>query len=306
MSKISVPQMVKANYNPSLSAGLVASSTGTLAVLIPPSVPLILYGVQTETPIGQLLMAGVFPGILLALLLSLFVIILSKKMGSKTEKHTWKERWSSLKVVWPMIILVTIVIVTIYLGIGTTTEAAAFGAMGALVIGLVLKRLNWKLVYDALKVTAEQTAMIFIIVIGGTLFAYFMTLSGVSQSIISTIDESGLSKWAVLFLIVILYIVLGLFMDLIGSLILTLPLVFPLITSLGFDPIWFGVIVVLLLEIGLVTPPVGINLFLTSKYTDIPVQKVFYGALPFLGIILLTVLVLIFFPQIALFLPTNM
>lgn len=306
MSKICIPEMVRARYKDTFAAGLVASSTGTLAVLIPPSVPLILYAVQTETSIGQLLIAGVLPGVLLAILLCVYIVFSSVKLGSKLEKAPWKERFVSLKTIWPMVLLVLIVLVVIYLGIGTSTEAAAFGALGALVIGLAMKRLNFKSVMEAFKDATQQTAMIFTIVIGGYIFAYFFTLTGVGQDIISTIAESGLSKWTILFFIIIFYLILGLFMDLIGSMILTLPLIFPIIQSLGFDEIWFGVIVVLLLEIGLVTPPVGINLFITSKYTDIPVGKVFKGSIPFIGILLLTILILIIFPEIVLYLPTNM
>lgn len=306
MSKICVPEMVRARYKDSFAAGLVASSTGTLAVLIPPSVPLILYAVQTETSIGKLLIAGVLPGVLLALLLCIFIVFSSIKLDSKLEKAPWKERFVSLKTIWPMVLLVLIVLAVIYLGIGTSTEAAAFGALGALIIGLAMKRLNLKSVIESFKDATQQTAMIFTIVIGGYIFAYFFTLTGVGQDIISAIAESGLSKWTILFFIIIFYLILGLFMDLIGSMILTLPLIFPIIQSLGFDEIWFGVIVVLLLEIGLVTPPVGINLFITSKYTDIPVGKVFRGSIPFIGILLLTILILIIFPEIVLFLPTNM
>jgi len=306
MSKICVPEMVRARYKDSFAAGLVASSTGTLAVLIPPSVPLILYAVQTETSIGKLLIAGVLPGVLLALLLCIFIVFSSIKLDSKLEKAPWKERFVSLKTIWPMVLLVLIVLAVIYLGIGTSTEAAAFGALGALIIGLAMKRLNFKSVIESFKDATQQTAMIFTIVIGGYIFAYFFTLTGVGQDIISAIAESGLSKWTILFFIIIFYLILGLFMDLIGSMILTLPLIFPIIQSLGFDEIWFGVIVVLLLEIGLVTPPVGINLFITSKYTDIPVGKVFRGSIPFIGILLLTILLLIIFPEIVLFLPTNM
>ena len=306
MSKICIPEMVRARYKDTFAAGLVASSTGTLAVLIPPSVPLILYAVQTETSIGQLLIAGVLPGVLLALLLCIFIVFSSIKLDSKLEKAPWKERFASLKTIWPMVLLVLIVLAVIYLGIGTSTEAAAFGALGALIIGLAMKRLNLKSVIESFKDATQQTAMIFTIVIGGYIFAYFFTLTGVGQDIISAIAESGLSKWTILFFIIIFYLILGLFMDLIGSMILTLPLIFPIIQSLGFDEIWFGVIVVLLLEIGLVTPPVGINLFITSKYTDIPVGKVFRGSIPFIGILLLTILILIIFPEIVLFLPTNM
>ncbi|WP_077213272.1 TRAP transporter large permease [Bacillus dakarensis] len=306
MSKICVPEMIRARYKDSFAAGLVASSTGTLAVMIPPSVPLILYAVQTETSIGKLLIAGVFPGILLALLLSAFIIISSIKLDSKIDKSTWLERFASLKTIWPMVILVVIVMIVIYQGIGTSTEAAAFGALGALVIGLAMKRLSFKDVIKSLVDTTHQTAMIFTIVIGGYIFAYFFTLTGTGQSIMLAISESGLSKWAILALIIVFYLILGLFMDLIGSLILTLPLIFPIVTGLGFDEIWFGVVVVLLLEIGLVTPPVGINLFITSKYSGIPVHKVFLGSLPFVGILLLTILILVIFPEIALYLPNNM
>ncbi|MEH6945804.1 TRAP transporter large permease [Bacillus sp. JJ634] len=306
MSKICIPEMVRAKYKDTFAAGLVASSTGTLAVLIPPSVPLILYAVQTETSIGHLLMAGVLPGILLAGLLCAFIFITSIKLNTKIEKSSWSERFASLKTIWPMLILVVFVLAVIYLGIATSTEAAAFGALGALFIGLLIKRLNVKSVIESLKDAVQQTAMIFTIVIGGYIFAYFFTLTGTGQSIISAISESGLSKWTILFLIIVFYLILGLFMDLIGSMILTLPLVFPIIQALGFDEIWFGVIVVLLLEIGLVTPPVGINLFITSKHSQVPVDRVFYGSIPFIGILLLTILLLVIFPQIALYLPTNM
>ncbi|MFJ8246883.1 TRAP transporter large permease [Peribacillus asahii] len=306
MSKICIPEMVRAKYKDTFAAGLVASSTGTLAVLIPPSVPLILYAVQTETSIGHLLMAGILPGILLAGLLCAFIFITSIKLNTKIEKSSWSERFASLKTIWPMVILVVFVLAVIYLGIATSTEAAAFGALGALLIGLLIKRLNVKSVIESLKDAVQQTAMIFTIVIGGYIFAYFFTLTGTGQSIISAISESGLSKWTILFLIIVFYLILGLFMDLIGSMILTLPLVFPIIQALGFDEIWFGVIVVLLLEIGLVTPPVGINLFITSKHSQVPVDRVFYGSIPFIGILLLTILLLVIFPQIALYLPTNM
>ncbi|PWA10381.1 C4-dicarboxylate ABC transporter permease [Pueribacillus theae] len=306
MSKITIPEMVKAKYKDTFAAGLVASSTGTLAVMIPPSIPLILYAVQTETSIGKLLIAGVLPGILLALLLSIFIIFTSIKLNNKTNKHPWNEKWSSLRTIWPMMLLVVFVLAVIYFGIATSTEAAAFGAFGALLVGLILRRLNLKSIIESFIEATEQTAMIFTIVVGGHIFAYFITISGVGQSLITSISESGLSKWTILALIVLFYLILGLFMDLFGSLILTLPLTFPIMMSLGFSEIWFGVIVVLLLEIGLVTPPVGINLFITSRYTGISVQRVFYGTIPFIGILLLTILILIIFPQIVTFLPNNM
>jgi len=306
MSKICIPEMIKSNYKDSFSSGLVATSTGTLAVLIPPSVPLILYGVQTETPIGKLLIAGMLPGILLVILLSIYIIYISMRTNIVSERYSWKERWSSLRTVWPIALLVMFVMILIYFGVTTSTEAAAFGAAGALLTGLALRRLNLNSIIMALTETVKQTAMIFTIIVGGHLFAYFITLSGVGQNILNVINESDLSKWSILSLIIICYLILGLFLDLIGSMILTLPLVFPIITSLGFDPIWFGVVMVLLLEIGLVTPPVGINLFLTSKYSNIPVERVFYGSIPLILLLLFLIMLLIIFPQITLYLPSKM
>lgn len=306
MAKICIPEMIRARYKESFAAGLVASSTGTLAVMIPPSVPLILYAVQTETSVGKLLMAGVLPGILLAFLLCVYITIVSLKLGAKVEKASWKERFVSLKFIWPMVVLVAFVLAIMYFGIATSTEAAAFGAFGALVLGFLMRRLNFHDVVEAIRDAAQQTAMIFVIIIGGSIFSYFFTLTGVGQDIISAISASGLSKWTVLFLVIVFYLLLGTVMDLIGSMILTLPLVFPLMVSMGFDPIWFGVIVVLLLEIGLVTPPVGINLYITSKQTGIPDSTVWRGCIPFLGVLLVTIFLMVLFPQIVLYLPSNM
>lgn len=306
MSKICIPEMVKANYSDKFSAGMVATCTGTLAVLIPPSVPLILYGVQTENSIGQLLIAGILPGILLAFLLTIYIIFYSLKTNNRTNKVPIKERLYSLKNVWPMALLILLIIVVIYFGVATTTEAGAIGAFGAMLIGLLMKRLNLKSIIKALVETTFQTSMIFTIVLGGHLFSYYITLTNTGQKIITAIHESGLPTWSILVLIIIFYLVLGLFMDMVGSLLLTLPLIYPLIIGLGYDPIWFGIIVVLLLEIGLVTPPVGINLFITSNYSGVPVKKVFFGSLPFIAILLLLIVILIIFPDIVLYLPTKM
>lgn len=305
MSKITIPQMIKAKYSEGFSAGLVATCTGTLAALIPPSIPLILYAIQTETPIASLLIAGIIPGILLTILVSIYIVIITKKNDPLPENATWVEKFRSLKSVWPMITLVLIILIVIYSGVATTTEAAAVGALGAFIIGIVMKRLNREAIIESLKATAQQTSMIFIIVLGSTLFGYFITLTGLTQGILRSVAQAGLSPYIILTLIIIMYLILGLFLDLIGSMLLTLPIVFPIISALGFDPIWFGVVVVLLLEIGLVTPPVGINLFVVSEQSGISVKNVFLGALPFIGILLLLVLLIVMFPQLVLFLPTS-
>ncbi|MCM3567507.1 TRAP transporter large permease [Neobacillus mesonae] len=306
MSQIAVPKMVQSRYSESFAAGLVATCTGTLAVMIPPSIPLVLYGIQTETSIGKLLMAGIIPGLLIAFLLITAVVIVGAKQKSMTEKYPWKDRFSSLKTVWPAAILVLFVISIIYFGIATPTESAAFGAAGALAIGLMTKRLSFKEIVDSLLETIRQTGMIFIIIIGSYIFSYFITLSRIGVDILNYIQGSGFPGWTVLLLVILLYLILGLFMDLMASMLITLPLVFPLITSLGYDPVWFGIIVVLVLEIGLVTPPVGINLYITSQHTGISVQKVFVGSIPFIGVLLLSILILCIFPQIALYLPSLM
>lgn len=306
MSQIAVPKMVESRYSPSLASGLVATSTGTLAALIPPSIPLILYGIQTENSVGQLLIAGILPGLLIALLLSLTVVLIGIKQNSKTEKYSWKERWLSLKNIWPAILLILTVLFVIYFGLATPTEAAAVGAVGALVIGLCLKRLNVKQIVESLMTTVRQTAMIFIIIVGAHVFAYYITLTGVGNDILNAITASGFPSWVILLLIIVMYLIIGMFLEVIGSMLLTLPLVYPLIIGLGYDPIWFGILLVILLEIGLCTPPVGMNLFVTSQHSGVPVMKVFTGSIPFIGVLLLTIVILIFFPEIVLFLPSLM
>lgn len=305
MSNIAVPELRKAGYNERFSTGLVATCTGTLGVLIPPSIPLVLYGVQTETSIGKLLIAGIVPGILLALMLTIYIYIYSIKTNNKLDKVALHEKMAALKKIWSTLILALLVVLFIYLGWGTTSEAAAIGAFGALVIGLAMRRLDAKKIIDAVVETVKQSTMIFSIIIGATVFSYFITLTRVNHTIVNFFTDNFESKWIILAFIILFYLVLGLFMDMIGSLLLTLPIVYPLITALGFDPIWFGVIVVILLEIGLVTPPVGINLFITSKASKVPVEKVFVGAIPFIIIELILILVLILFPKIILFLPNT-
>jgi C4-dicarboxylate transporter, DctM subunit len=306
MSKVAVPQMIRSKYSESFSAGLVASSSGTLAALIPPSVPLIVYAIQTETSIGSLLISGIIPGLLLAFLLCIVVVAVAIKNGSVVERSSWNERLASIKLIWPVLLLIFIVIIAIYTGIGTSTEAAAFGAFGALVIGFLIKRLNVKLMLEALVETVKQTCMIFVILVGATLFSYFIAFSRLGNSLISYIESTNLSPIGVLLLVILMYLILGLFLDLFGSMLLTLPLVFPLITSMGYDPIWFGIVVVLVLEIGLVTPPVGINLYITSQQSGVSIKKVLQGSIPFIGVLLFVVFLLILFPELVLYLPSKM
>lgn len=306
MSRICIPQLMKVKYSDSFSAGLVATTTGTLAVLIPPSIPLVIYGIQTDTSIGKLLIAGILPGIIIVTLLSVYVVCIALKNKSTLEKVSWSERFSSLKSVWPIMILIFLVIFIIYAGIGTSTEAAAFGSFGALIIGLVMKRLKFKDIMESLIETVKQTAMIFFIVMGAYIFSYFITITRLGNKLVGIIETSGLSGFSIILLIILLYLILGMFLDMLSSMLLTLPIVLPVITQIGYDPIWFGVIVVLILEIGLVTPPVGMNLFITSSNSGVPVQKVLAGSLPFIFLLLFSTLLFIIFPEIILYLPSKM
>lgn len=306
MSQIAVPQMIRANYSDKFATGLVATCTGTLAVLIPPSIPLVIYGIQTETSIGKLLIAGVIPGIFLTTTLCIVVVITSMKSNSKVDKASWSERWSSLGPLLPTVILISLVLAVLYSGIATSTEVAAFGAFGALVIGLVLKRLSISSIYQALVSTTKQTAMIFLIIIGANIFATYIAMSRVGFLMVNWVVDSGLSAPVILLLIIIAYLVLGMFLDLIATLLITLPLVFPLIIELGYDPIWFGVLVVILLEIGLVTPPTGLNLFIVSEHSKVPVEKVFMGSVPFIVVLLFCILVMVLVPELATYLPSKM
>jgi C4-dicarboxylate transporter, DctM subunit len=306
MAQVAVPQMIKAGYSKSLSTGLVASSTGTLAVMIPPSVPLILYAIQTENSVGKLLIAGILPGLFLALLLCIYVSIVSIRQKTKTQTYSWTERFQSIKNIWPIVLLVLCVMAVIYFGIGTATEAAAFGALGALILGLVLKRLSYKNIYEALLATLKSSTMIFTIILGAHILTYYITITRVGNQIIEYIQNTGLSSGMILLLIVIIYLILGCFLDMIGTMLLTLPLVYPLILSLGFDPIWFGVFLVLLLEIGLITPPVGISLFVTSEQSGISLEEVLKGSIPFLFLLLFCLFLFWLFPDIILYLPSKM
>lgn len=296
MAKIAVPALAEARYAQRDAAGLVATATGTLAALIPPSIPLILYGIQTESSVNELFIAGIVPGIVIALMLSAFIVVRNLRLNTGGERYTWRERLlTTAKLIGPLILLAVLVGV-IYLGLATPTEAAAFGAFGALVLGVIMRRLDPARILRALIETVVTTGMIFLIIIGANVFAQYVSLSGIGRDLVTWIGGLGLPSLAILLAIVVLYLVLGLFLDLIGAMLITLPLVFPLIVSLGYDPIWFGILVVLLLEIGLVTPPVGMNLFITSQKSGVPVWDVLKGAIPYVVILLLGVALLIAFP----------
>jgi len=308
MSSVAIPQMKRLQYKDSLSGGVVAIA-GTLAIMIPPSIVFIIYGSVTETSIGKLLIAGIVPGVLAAIALALAIYVWVKidpSVSPPQQAWSWSERMHSLKYVWPMFVLFAVVVGTIYTGVATPTESAAFGATAALLIGLAQRRLNREKIFAACLSTIKSTVMIFVLIIGAMIFGYYMTMTQLAQDFVKVIAASGLDRWVIMGGLVVFYIALGCILDQIAILLLTLPITFPLVMSLGFDPIWFGVIITALAEIGLITPPVGLNCFIVSQVSRLPLEQVFKGATILMLGELIVLALLMAFPEIVLWLPSMM
>ena len=308
MSRISMPEMRRYGYNESFALGVVAVG-GTLSIMIPPSLPLILYGVLTETSIGRLFLAGILPGALTALFYVVTIVVRVRRnpdLAPPTERHAWPERLSSLPGTSPAIILVFLVLGGIYSGAITATEAAAVGAAGAFIISVLVGGLRWNGIKDAFGATLSTTSMIFAIIIGAMIFGYFLAITQVPQALVTWVGGLPLPSWTILLIIILLYLVLGFFIDQIAIIILTLPLIFPLVLAQGYDPIWFGIILTKTVEMGLVTPPLGLNVFVACGATNTRVEAGFRGVTPFLLGDLVVILLLILFPPIATFLPSLM
>jgi tripartite ATP-independent transporter DctM subunit len=308
MGKVALPAMRKYNYDDKLALGSIACA-GTLAFLIPPSVVLIIYGILTQTSIAKLYMAGFIPGILLAGLFIVTIAIITlrnPKAGPAGPKTSFKEKVISLKLTWPTVLLFLVVLGGIYLGIFTPTEGGAVGAFGALVITFSMRRLNFQKFRDSLLEATQTTAMVMLLIIGAYILMKFLAVSQLTIFMGTTVAGLDVPTGVIFIGIVLLYIILGMFLDIISAVILTIPVIFPLVEGLGLDPIWFGVIVVILVEMGLVTPPVGLDAFVLAGAIDIPVSKVFWSVLPFLVAELVCIVFLYFFKDIALWLPGTM
>ena len=309
MGMVAIPEMDKYKYDPRLSTGCVAAG-GTLGILIPPSIGFILYGILTEESIGKLFMAGFLPGILLATLFIATIYIqcrLKPEMGPKGDRTSWKRRFRSLGGTWGMLLLFSLVMGGIYLGVFTPTEAAGVGAFGAFLIALFKRRLTFSSLVTCLRETGKTTAMIFLIIIGANIFSTFLGLAQIPMGLADFITGLDLPRFVILAGIILIYILLGCVMDCYAIMILTVPIIFPLIQAMQFDPIWFGVLMVIVLEVGLITPPVGLNVFvLKAAAPNVPLSVIFRGVLPFLAAALLCIVLLTIFPQIALLIPSLM
>jgi C4-dicarboxylate transporter, DctM subunit len=311
MGRIAIPEMLKFGYSKALASGSVAIG-GTLGSLIPPSILFILYGVFAEQSIAKLFMAAVIPG-LLSLAGYIVVIVIWAKLHPEAapkpvEKISSAERWHALGQCWSMIALFAVVIGGIYAGFFTPTEAAGVGAISTLILGFAQKRLDFGKVYAALKETAFQASMIFAIAIGGKLFVNFMALTGFAAFLNDYLVASEVSMIVVLGALIVLYVMLGMFMDPIGIILLTLPVTLPIIEGYGLSLIWFGVIVVKLLEVGLVTPPIGLNVFVIKSIVGekIGLETIFKGVAIFLLSDVVVIAMLLFIPALSLFLPSLM
>jgi tripartite ATP-independent transporter DctM subunit len=308
MSKIAIPNMRRLGYSEVLTGGVV-SIGATLDILIPPSILFVIYGIMTDTSVGKLLLAGVLPGISLGIFLIVCILIwvsIRPQDAPKAERVSWSERWQSSYRIWPCILLIFIIMGLLYAGVATPTEVAGLGAFFAGLIGVILHRLTWEGALQAFKATMRITAMIFVILIGATIFGYFMTLSGIPQKVIDAVDAMNLNRWIVIMAICLSYFIFSMFMDELPLMLIYLQITFPLIVKLGFDPIWYGVVMAIMIMMGFVFPPVGLICFVVSSAGKMDLAKVYKGSGILIIAIVMTLVLLMIFPEIALWLPSTM
>tara|TARA_R110002124_G_scaffold131203_1_gene293330 strand:- start:21184 stop:22497 length:1314 start_codon:yes stop_codon:yes gene_type:complete len=317
MSKVAMPEMRKFGYADSLSTASIAAG-GTLGILIPPSVILVIYGLLTETSIGKLFVAGIIPGFLGILLYMVAVkitVMRNPEAGPAGTRATWRERFNALGHVWAVLLLFGLVIGGLYGALDfwpinlafSPTEAAGMGSAGAFLIALARGGISWKGLSEVLQETALTTASLFAVLIGAWIFSNFVNLAGLPEALLAAVTAFDLGPWVVMGLILLIYIVLGCVFESMSMLLLTVPIFFPLVNSLGFDPVWFGIIVVVVTEISLITPPVGLNVFvLKSVVGDVTTATIFKGVTPFWMMDIVRLILLLLFPTLVLFLPSQM
>jgi tripartite ATP-independent transporter DctM subunit len=308
LGSVAIPEMKKFKYNDKLAAGAVAAG-GTIGILIPPSLGFILYAILTEESIGQLFMAGMIPGILEILFYVVTIFILCAvhpHYGPRGPKTSIMEKIYSMKATWPVLVLFVLVIGGIYGGIFTPTEAGAVGAVGSIVIIFLMQRMNLSDFTTSTLEAVKLIGMIFVLVIGAFVFAHFLAMTKLPFYLSDLVAGISVNRYMALVVIVFLYIVLGMFLEIFSCIVLTVPILYPTIQALGFDPIWFGVIMVRVMEIGLITPPIGMNVFMLAGVTNMPLVTIFRGIIPFFIADILHVTLLIVFPQISLWLPQTM
>jgi C4-dicarboxylate transporter DctM subunit len=306
MTKIAMPEMKRFGYDPGFAAASVAAG-GTLGILIPPSVILVLYGVITDNDIGKLFAAGMVPGIIGALLYIVAVSIavtINPSVGPRGERTSWPERLRVLSRIWGIVLLFVIVLGGIYGGVFTPAEAAGIGAFGAFIFALARRTLTLRSLLEILLETGKTSSMMFMVLLGAIIFANFVNIARFPFWLSDSIRGLNLSVEMVLIALLIIYLILGCLLESLSMMLLTVPVFYPLVTSMGVDPIWFGVFVVVVIELGLITPPVGMNVFvMKATMPEISVRQVFKGLIPFIGVDVVRLLLLILAPGVVLFLP---
>ena len=307
MGRVALPEMKRFNYADSLATGSVAAA-GTLGILIPPSTIFIIYGIMTEQSIGKLFVAGVFPGLILAVLFVAVVALVcwrNPALAPKGAKTSWKEKISGLTGIAEALVLFVLVISGLFLGWFSPTQAGGAGAAGALLIGLARRQLTWRGFLSAVEDALRITCMVMIIVTGAVIFGHFMAVAKLPLLLADWVIGLSLPPVAIMGIMIVIYLVGGCFMDALALITLTIPIFYPAVLALGFDPIWFGVIIVLVTEMGVITPPVGVNVYVIKGIAEgVPLETIFKGILPFLGALIIAIGILIAFPQIATLLPS--
>jgi C4-dicarboxylate transporter, DctM subunit len=309
MSQVALPEMRRYGYDNRLATGSVAAG-GTIGILIPPSVILVLYGILTESDIGELFLAGIVPGILTVFGFMITVAIVTRinpELGPRGERSTTMAKLAAFKDIWGTVALFALVIGGIYTGVFTPTEAAGIGAMGALALAVLARRMSGRILFRCLMDTVKTTAMIFTILIGAIMFNNFLVLSAVPDQIGEWISGLPLSPIAILSIILLIYLMLGCALDSLAMILLTIPIFFPVVQQLGFDPVWFGIVVVMVVELGLITPPIGMNVFVIKGIArEVPLGDIYLGVLPFVVAQILLIILIVAVPQLAIWLPSTM
>jgi len=308
VGKVALPQMERLGYNRKFSTGALLSG-GVLGPLIPPSIPLIIYAIMAQQSISELFIAGVIPGVILASMLSAYCVIACLRrpgLAPRPASVSWTARVMSLRKVWPVVVLMFGILGGIYMGVITATEAGGIGVLIILFIAVAFYRFRLRNLVRAMSETATLTGMVCLMIIAATIFSYLVGSSRLAQELVDFISSSGLSPWMVIIIMNLVMLVLGFIMDGLAIMLVTVPLFIPLIVALGFNPVWFGVLMVVNIEIALITPPVALNLFLMSGTFRMPVAQVIRGVAPFLAVLVLFLAILIIFPDLSIWLPGMM
>lgn len=308
IGKITLPEFKRLNYNEELSIGSIAGS-GTLGFMIPPSIVMIIYGVLADVSIGKLFMAGLFPGFLMAGIFMGYILIrglLNPSLTPTPASYTWRDRYRALPQLLPILLLIGVVLGTIYAGVATPTEAATIGVVGALLLAAFTKTLGWEMLKGALKGSTVTSCMMCLIVMGATYFSTAMSYLGIPQRSVAAVAQLGLPPYAVIGALSLLYLILGCLMDSGSMIVITLPFAIPIIRLAGFDLLWFGIYLVIMSELGQITPPVGFNLFVLQNVTRKPIGYVTRVTMPFMLLLLLSAVLITLFPGIPLWLPNQM